>query len=161
WKDPFSPLRGHIGVYADAGEAGEGVLQKAEKRFGDPSGPPNRFLYRDRAIGRVKSRFPSEICRPRPTSFFKRKWTKFLDLNAQLGSKEPNARQWREAARRVKSPTDNRSWPLGQAGPAPKPSRRKNLERHHPGRRSRVPDFLPQSPLRSPLFAAASAGMIS
>jgi hypothetical protein len=32
-------------------------------RFGDPSGPPNRFHYRDRAICRVKSRFPSEICR--------------------------------------------------------------------------------------------------
>ena len=32
-------------------------------RFGDPSGPPNRFIQCVRAICRVKSRFPSEICR--------------------------------------------------------------------------------------------------
>ena len=49
-------------------------------RFGDPLGPPNRFEYRFRAMGRVKS------------------------------------------------PANTRIWPLGQAGPAPKPSRTKERE---------------------------------
>ena len=59
---PQSPLRSPLFADAPAGMTSFGNEEHLEALW-CPFWSPNRFEYRDRAICRVKSRFPSEICR--------------------------------------------------------------------------------------------------
>ena len=97
------------------------------KRFGDPFGPPNRVLKRERAICRVKSRFPPEICRGAARS----------GLDPSNRPQTITSGLWCRQSLHQSLPEE------------------KNQKRCHPGRRSRsgtlcrkVP-WGPRSPLRS------------